>query len=164
MQWKIVYALATGFCTAVNSRDPQDGEGVLYLDQTQCAWANVYPERYRVENGALVERQEWAEEREAEIFKEKIKQAADTVESLIQARVDAYNEDHGLAFSDVHNCESYSRVQTYSHRQFCEDVWLWSVDMWETARSIQAEVIAGQRTMPDEGEFLSLLPKYNGVE
>ena len=73
--WKIVYTLATGICTAVNSRDPQDGEGILHLDPTLCAWVNVYPERYKVEAGALVERPEWAEE-QAAIEAEKTKESA----------------------------------------------------------------------------------------
>ena len=63
MQWKIVYNLVTGICTAVNSRDPQEGEGIIYLDSAVCGWVNVYPERYKVVDGALVERPEWAAEK-----------------------------------------------------------------------------------------------------
>lgn len=62
MQWKIVYNLTTGIVTAVNSRDLQDGEGVLYLDPALCGWANVYPSRYKVVNGTLLERTEWVAE------------------------------------------------------------------------------------------------------
>lgn len=68
--WKIVYNLETGIVSAVNSRDQQDGEGVVYLDPTQCGWVNVYRDRYKVVNGFLVERPEWAAEEATRIIDE----------------------------------------------------------------------------------------------
>jgi hypothetical protein len=60
--WRIIYNIATGIVIVVGSRQLQDGEGEIILPPSQCAWANAYPSRYRVENGALVERAEWVQE------------------------------------------------------------------------------------------------------
>lgn len=53
--WKITYNTSTGLCTSCNSRDPQEGESLIYLDPTQCGWVNTDPGRYKVVNGALEE-------------------------------------------------------------------------------------------------------------
>jgi hypothetical protein len=105
--------------------------------------------------------EDWSE---AEILTAQLQDAVTLVTESIQARVDVYNVGHGLMFTDVHNCESYSRVTGYSHQQFCTDVWLWSVAMWEAARAIQVDVISGNRTMPTATEFIAELPAYAGVE
>lgn len=60
--WKIVYNTRSTRVTAVNSRHPQEGESMIYSHPTQCAWADVYPERYMVVGGAIVERPEYAAE------------------------------------------------------------------------------------------------------
>lgn len=79
--WKITYNTSTGLCTSCNSRDPQEGESVIYLDLTLCGWVNVYPERYKVVNGELVERPEWAQE-------EADREAAQTAAiAALQARI-----------------------------------------------------------------------------
>ena len=60
--WKIVYNISDNRVISVNGRGAQAGESVVHMDPTKCAWANVYPDRYKVENDALVERPEWAQE------------------------------------------------------------------------------------------------------
>lgn len=100
---------------------------------------------------------------EAEILQRRIHEASGAVTTLIQSQVDAYNQAHGLAFDSVHNCESYSRVDGYTHQQFCIDVWNWNVAAWEAARAILADVEAGERDMPTVAEFLADLPVYEGV-
>lgn len=91
--WKIVYNLATGICVATNSRDPEAGEGVIHLDPTQCGWVNVYPERYKAENGALVERPEWAQE---EADREAAQNAAIVALQSRIADIEAAQTDAGL--------------------------------------------------------------------
>lgn len=136
-----------------------DARGRYYNQNREEVW--ILDIGVDVPDGWTTEPRPFSQE---EILRQKMKEAADTVAKIIQDRVDAYNEAHGLAFSDVHNCESYSRVTTYSHRQFCEDVWLWNVEMWETARAIQGEVVAGQMQIPTAEEFIAMLPEYTGVE
>lgn len=74
-------------------------------------------------------------------------------EQFIQDKVDDYNTLNGTAFGSVHNCESYSRLPTYTHQVFCEKVWLWSVEVWEAVRAYQATLTAA----PTEAEFQAVL-------
>lgn len=100
---------------------------------------------------------------EAEILERRIQKVTAAVTSLVHSQVAAYNQAHGIAFENVHNCESYSRAEGYTHRQFCLDVWAWNVAVWEAARAILADVESGDRSMPTVAELLAELPVYEGV-
>lgn len=68
---------------------------------------------------------------------------------FIQARVDEYNLANGTAFTNVHNCESYSRTIGYTHQVWCLQVWTWNVAVWEAVRALA--------TIPTETEFKAIL-------
>jgi hypothetical protein len=82
------------------------------------------------------------------------------VTELIQEEVDAYNKANGTAFRDVHSCKNYADDNTYTHYQFCNDVWAWNVDVWEAARNILAEVKSGTRATLTVDELLGELPVF----
>lgn len=84
--------------------------------------------------------------------------------TYLQERVSIYNEAHGLVFQDVHACANYKDVIGYTHKQFCEDVWAWNVAVWEEARLILADIVAGERLVPTIEGLIAELPMYEGVE
>ena len=95
---------------------------------------------------------------------EKVNQArADmvkAVEEYIQSEVNKYNEANGVMFKDIDACAKYTTVPTYTHYQFCVDVITWNVNVWETSRAIEAEVLAGNRQIPTVEELVLELPVF----
>lgn len=83
-----------------------------------------------------------------------------SIEQLIQSEIDKYNEANGVLFKDIDACAKYVNIPSYTHYQFCIDVISWQTNVWETARQIQSDVLAGTRTMPTEKELLSELPTF----
>jgi hypothetical protein len=79
--WKCIFNETTMVGTGCN-REPQAGETALDIDATLCGWFNVYPERYRLEEGQLVEVETWQAEYDAKL-------AADT---KIKAELDIRSE------------------------------------------------------------------------
>lgn len=77
--------------------------------------------------------------------------ATGLIDFEIQKVINEYNDANGIALSSVHNAESYSRVPSYSHREFCEAVWLWSVELWEHMRAWQVNLT----DIPTEEEILA---------
>lgn len=82
------------------------------------------------------------------------------VTELIQSEVDAYNKANGMAFRDVHSCKNYAGVQDYTHQPFCAAVWAWNVSVWESARQILRDVATGVIELPNEDEFVGMLPVF----
>lgn len=82
------------------------------------------------------------------------------VEEYIQATIDGYNEANGILLKNIDSCFKYTAVPTYTHYQFCVDVIAWNARVWETARAIEAEVLAGNRGVPSVEELLGELPKF----
>jgi hypothetical protein len=104
------------------------------------------------------------EQQQAEAFRALKEVGEVLVTNLIQQRVDTYNAAHGLVFESAHSCSNYRDIAGYTHRQFCDDIWLWNVAVWEAARAIMYAVVIGARTAPSEAELLAELPAYEGVE
>ena len=82
------------------------------------------------------------------------------VDGYIQNEVNKYNKANGTMFEKVHNCAAYVGVATYSHQQFCIDILSFNASVWDKARSVEAEVIAGLRVPPAKEELLSELPVF----
>lgn len=82
------------------------------------------------------------------------------VEQYVQSSVDVYNDDNGTLFESVHNCSTYKDVAGYTHQAFCQSIVAHNAAVWDTARGIEAEVIAGTRTMPTVDELVALLPTF----
>jgi len=99
---------------------------------------------------------------QAEANKQALDAMVTAIETLIQARVDTYNEAQGVLFKNVDACAKYLNTPTYTHYQFCNDVIVWQTDVWEAARTIQTDVVAGNRTMPTVDGLLAELPVYGG--
>ncbi len=73
------------------------------------------------------------------------------ISATIQNEIIQYNLANGIALASVHNAESYSRVDEYTHKAFCEQVWLWSVELWEFMRTWQSTLTA----LPTEAELMT---------
>jgi len=85
-------------------------------------------------------------------------------ENHVKKVINAHNKKYSVRFDSVHNCASYINSPTYTHYQFCRDVWDFNVNCWEAGRQIQMDVSLGNIPMPlTEDEYLSLLPTYGGV-
>lgn len=97
----------------------------------------------------------------------RVREATAIVNDMIQSVIDEYNEEHSLAFDNVNSLDKYTRSPNYTHWQFCMDVLDWvtgSNGIWETARSIQLQVLAGEIEAPaDVDAFIAMLPQYTGV-
>ena len=98
----------------------------------------------------------------AAVFAKKQEQAEAMIEHYIMAPIHAYNAEHNTKFASVHSCANYARVDGYTHQEFCSNVWLWSVQVWESARQILHDIMTGQRTEPTPEEFLAELPEFLG--
>jgi len=92
------------------------------------------------------------------------RQGEQLAEALIQAQVEAYNAAHGLSFRDVYSCDIYADKTGYPHQQFCADITDWNWRVWSATRATQADILAGNRTIPTEAEFIAELPIYTGVK
>lgn len=68
--------------------------------------------------------------------------ATKLIEETIQNEINLYNKLNGIALGSVHNAESYSRVTTYTHKDFCGAVWLWSIELWEHMRAWQNTLLS----------------------
>lgn len=146
--WKITYNTSTGLCTSCNSRDPQDGESLIYLDPKQCGWVNVYPERYKVVNGAL-EEIPWAKEayelREAKkSFQNKVNT---TCEAHILAKYSVYDQLNTLAGHYGEEAKGAYSLFTLNCRAESNRVW----DMIEAATTVkEAEDAFATLNLPTE--------------
>ena len=83
------------------------------------------------------------------------------VTKYIQEAVDQYNTENGTAFDSVHNCAAYKDIMSYSHNVFCNSVLEWNAAVWDMARSIESEVVAGNREIPSVDELIEYLPKFD---
>lgn len=95
-----------------------------------------------------------------------INDATAMIDGMIQKVIDDYNSAHGVNFKNVDALPKYAMKPNYTHNQFCMDVLDWvtsDIGIWETARAIQGEVMAGTREIPTEQEFIAMLPQYEGV-
>lgn len=63
------------------------------------------------------------------------------IDKTIQNEIMSYNVANNIALASVHNAESYSRVSGYTHADFCGQVWLWSVSLWEHMRAWQGTLV-----------------------
>lgn len=104
---------------------------------------------------------EYLAKKQADALNQAREEMVRAVESLIQGEITKYNEANLVAFKDIDACAKYTTTPTYTHYQFCVDVIAWQTNVWETARSIQADVLAGTRPLPTLEEFVAELPVFN---
>jgi len=88
-----------------------------------------------------------------ELQKEAVSYFKNKTKAFLQERVDAYNTLYGLDFESVHNCESFSRHQGYTHQVWCGKVFTWSVNVWEVVRDYQDTLTV----LPTDEEFQAVL-------
>jgi len=96
-----------------------------------------------------------------QIYLEKVTAAEALTDAHIQAPIASYNNANGTNFGGIHNCASYINTPSYTHYQFCVDVWAFNVQVWEAARQIQIDIINGNLVQPETEEaFIALLPVW----
>ena len=86
-----------------------------------------------------------------------IQHCESAVVAYIQAPIDAYNTANNTLFSDAHSCANYATVSGYTHQTFCTNVWAWNVQVWEAARQILADALAGTVAITSVNDLLTLL-------
>jgi len=88
---------------------------------------------------------------------QKLKAAMDNflamTEAHIRTPINDYNLANGLAFSDAHHCESWSRDDTYEHQAFCIRAWDFHRNVYKTVRAYQATM----SVIPTDAEFQAVL-------
>ena len=98
--------------------------------------------------------------------KEQIRVTVENVTKLIEETINrelvAYNTLNGVAFDNVHSCESYSRKEGYPHKDWCGSVWSWSVDLWTNMRLWQSG-LNGIPTMDEVKEEIARTPFLDTV-
>lgn len=82
------------------------------------------------------------------------------IERLIQSKVDDYNKANQLTITDVKSCALYAQIEGYTHKPFCAAVWAWNVQVWESARSILSQALAGEVSISSPNDVLALLPEF----
>ena len=99
---------------------------------------------------------------EEEITKKTLTHYTNLVSQHIQSKVDQYNLENSLGYTDVHSCESYGRTEGYTHQAFCLAVWTWNVAVWEYVRNtVFPAVMSGERQVPTEDELIAELPVFS---
>lgn len=84
-------------------------------------------------------------------------ESVELITQNIQNEIDYYNITNNIALASVHNAESYSRMMTYTHQPFCQQVWEWSVALWEHMRAWQ-ETLVGLPTLQEVQAKIDELP------
>lgn len=130
------------------------------LDGTETLEVDSKNKIVKVTKGQRDKTAEELETELAEAQRQTRKEMLQAIESLIQGEIDKYNEANMVAFKDIDACAKYTTIPTYTHYQFCVDVIVWQTNVWETARTIQADVLAGTRPIPTTEEFISELPVF----
>jgi hypothetical protein len=92
-------------------------------------------------------------------IEQKINTFTTTIDNYIQSKIDDYNNANGLKLADVNSLMKYTIDNTYTHYPFCMGMIQWNIQVWETARAIQTEVLAGNRDEPTPEELLAELPE-----
>ncbi len=77
----------------------------------------------------------------------------------IHSKIDEYNKANNLSFKDIDSLVKYTRIKTYSHYRFVIKALTWNVKVWEFARQVMDDVIAGKMAIPTKQELIDALPK-----
>jgi hypothetical protein len=96
-----------------------------------------------------------------EIIKKKVNTFTSTIDNYIQSKIDDYNNTNGTKFVLL-SVSDYLFDTEYAHYGFCREFTMWRVGkngVWETARAIQQDVLAGNRAEPTTEELLAELPE-----
>jgi hypothetical protein len=96
---------------------------------------------------------------QAQEIEQKINTFTTTIDSYIQSKIDDYNNANGVMFANINSIMKYTIDNTYTHFAFCNSIILWNIDVWETARAIQQDVLSGNRDEPTTEELLAELPE-----
>jgi acetolactate synthase small subunit len=114
---------------------------------------------YEVQSDKVVKTYTVVEIPQEEIIKKKVNTFTSTIDNYIQSKINDYNNDNGVMFANINSIMKYTIDNTYTHFAFCMAIVQWNIDVWETARAIQADVLAGNRDEPTTEELLSELPE-----
>lgn len=83
-----------------------------------------------------------------EIVNKTIQEVTSKIDNFIQSKIDDYNKTNGTMFKDINAIAKYLIDTNYTHYPFCYALTMWNIQVWETARNIQSQVLGGSREMP----------------
>lgn len=82
------------------------------------------------------------------------------INNLIQSKIDKYNSDNKVSFTNINSIAKFLFVPTYAHYTFCDSINNWVITVWETARGVLTQVEDGIIPIPTVDELIAMLPEY----
>ena len=88
-----------------------------------------------------------------------IRDFTDLIDVLIASKITEYNEANNVKYQNINSFPKYIHDTTLPQYAVSKAFLDWNSILWETARSIQSDVLAGNREIPTESELLAELPE-----
>ena len=84
------------------------------------------------------------------------------IDEYIQSKINDYNNKHNLVFKDIDSINKYLINPNYKHYNFCREITLWLVDVWDKARELQEKMLTKEMDIIEN--IINFLPEFNFVE
>jgi hypothetical protein len=139
----------------------RDGVTIDALGNTVMAWKEV--DMFTsdlVEDGVVIktiaeQEAEYLAKLAEDAIKAKILEGETYIEGLLQVEIVKFNTKYFTKFTEINDMASYAIDTAYSLQVQCDTLIKWKNNLWDTARTNQASVLAGTMT---DAEFLAALP------
>ena len=139
----------------------RDGVELDTLGNTVMAWKEV--DMFTsdlVEDGVIIktiaeQETEYLAKLAEDAIKAKILEGETYIEGLLQVEIVKFNTKYFTKFTEINDMASYAIDTAYSLQTQCDTLIKWKNNLWDTARTNQASVLAGTMT---DAEFLDALP------
>ena len=139
----------------------RDGVELDTLGNTVMAWKEV--DMFTsdlVEDGVVIktiaeQETEYLAKLAEDAIKAKILEGETYIEGLLQIEIVKFNVKYFTKFTEINDMASYAIDTAYSLQTQCDTLIKWKNNLWDTARTNQASVLAGTMT---DAEFLDALP------
>ena len=139
----------------------RDGVTIDALGNTVMAWKEV--DMFAsdlVEDGVVIktiaeQEAEYLAKLAEDAIKAKILEGETYIEGLLQVEIVKFNTKYFTKFTEINDMASYAIDTAYSLQVQCDTLIKWKNNVWDTARTNQASVLAGTMT---DAEFLASLP------
>ena len=84
------------------------------------------------------------------------------IDEYIQSKINDYNYEHNLVFKDIDSISKYLINPNYKHYNFCREVTMWAIDVWDKARELQEKMLTKEMEIVED--IIHLLPEFNFIE
>ena len=80
------------------------------------------------------------------------------IDGLITTKITEYNKANNVIFQDINSFSKYMHDISLPQYAISKTFLDWNSALWDTARLIQSDVMAGNREVPTEEELMAELP------